>query len=58
MINKIIELLKTKEKMSTTEISSRLKKLYYMTLFELENLEKEGKVEKIIETNATYWRLK
>jgi len=54
---RILEFLKTKEK-STTEISSFLSRNYYDAIEILEELEKEGKIERLNAGNYTFWRLK
>lgn len=53
---KIIESLKDKEK-STSELCSVINRDWYYCLKILEELEKEGKLEKLEIGKFTYWKL-
>ncbi len=65
MINKmidkkklIINFLKRKERISTTEISVIIKSNYWMAEQYLNQLEEEGKIKREIFGSRTYWSLK
>ena len=60
MINKetkIIKVLKSKGRISTSRIAFEIKFNHWQTEKYLEKLEEEGKIKKQEETNGTYWEL-
>lgn len=57
MKEEIIEVLKQKSQISTSEIASRVNKNYYEVVKTLEELESEKIVVRILFRNFTYWKL-
>lgn len=55
---RILSFLKRKGRSSTTRIAAEINSNLWMAKKYLDKLEKEGKIIKEKETNATYWRFR